>query len=202
MITTTPATPPSGGTPDPSGTPAPTPDPTKPNNVAALEAKIAELLAEKKQQKDRLDAVERQQREAAEAAAQAAGDWKTIAETRERELNESKQRLSTLEQQEVDRTKLAAFLQTVGGEIDRKYWGLIDLDKIVINPDTKVVDATTVANLVETFRRDHPVLVKVKSGTGQPNGAPQGGAPTITHEEWLKLPAKEMKARMNEVRGK
>jgi DNA repair exonuclease SbcCD ATPase subunit len=196
---TDPATSASGGNPDPSGTPGTgTPDP-KPNDPTALDAKNRELLAELKSAREKLAAVEAEKKKAAEEALKAKEDWKTIAETREQELKAERERLAKLESDARDRKKLAAFLDTIADTVPQKYWGHIDLEAIAVNPDSGVVDPTTVAKEVERFKKEYPELIHKRKTTGQPSDAPKGGSTKLSREEWLALPLKEMKARAKEV---
>jgi vacuolar-type H+-ATPase subunit I/STV1 len=191
----------SGGDPNPSGTTDGNPPEPK-NDVDAILAKNKELLEENRKAKNRLAQLESERKKAEEQALKDKEDYKTLAEQRSADLEAANKRLAEKEAQERDRTKLVAVLEAVGGAVERKYWGLIDLEQVVIDPTTGDVDKTSVAKYVDTFRKEHPALIQTKRSDGLPTDAPKGGAGKITHEEWLKLPAKEMAKRLPDVWGK
>lgn len=211
----------SGGT-DPNTTGGPTgndPNPTTPDPKPGDKVDYStyqKVLDEKKRRdaeladlKRKLDEKDAEARRLAAEQATAAQDWKKLAELREQEAVEAKAKLqeatSTLtkrDEQERNAVRLEAFLDTVGGKVDRKYWGLIPIDQIVIDQTTGEPDKSSVARVVETFRQTHPVLIEPVSTPGTPNTAPRGGTTkpgAITYAEWLKLPHKEMAKRRADV---
>jgi hypothetical protein len=165
------------------------------------------LLNEMKKEREerrklQAELAERAQREkeAEEKRLAEQNEWKKIAENREKELKEKEDKLKGLETERQDARKLDAFLTALKGKVDPKYWPMIDLESIAIDPESGRVDEMTVARTVEDFRKDHGRLIDTPgNGDGMPPNAPEsGGNQKLTDEAWKKLPLKERKARMSE----
>ncbi len=189
----------SAGDSDTSGDQDGDKSPEPKNDIDALKAKNEELLKEKKAVQRRLDLLEKEKKDAEVKALKDKDDWKTLAEQREADLQAANEKLSKKETEDRDRAKLAAVLDAVGGRVDRKYWGLIDIDQVAVNPETGEVDKTSATKYANVFKSEHGILIKTVKGDGIVKDAPKGGVGSITHAEWLKLPAKEMAARLKDV---
>ena len=158
------------------------------------------LLDEKKKLKEKLDASEKERKEREEAELRAKEDFKKIGELREQEAKELREKLTQKEERERGAIKLDAFLSTLDGKVDKKYWGHINLDAIVVDPETGVVDQMSVTKEVERFRKEYFEIVQRPDQNKLPNNPPGGSAGAkITYEQWKQLPAKEMAARMKDV---
>lgn len=169
-------------------------------DVVSYESHL-KLLNEKRKLKERLDELERASKEKEEADLRAKEDFKKIAELKEAEAKQFKEELEKARAREINAGKLDAFLSTLDGKVERKYWGHINLEQILVNPETGDLDQMSVAKEVERFRKEYPEVIK-KPGVNQlSSAAPLGaeGGP-ITYEEWRKLPLKEQKARYKEMR--
>jgi len=165
------------------------------------------LLGEAKRAKEERDRLKAEleakaaaEREAEEKRLAENQEYKKLLEIREKELNEAKGRLDNMSRAQQDAKKLDAFLTSLDGKVDRKYWGLIDIDKIAFDPESQQVDEMSVKSLVDEFRKEHGILIDSQGGTSRlPNTAPGGTGGMISYKEWLNLPAKEMKARQNDI---
>jgi len=105
----------------------------------------------------------------------------------------AKQKLSEYEQREVTRKKLASILDAVDGDIDSKFYGLIDYNAVVINPETGDVEQMSVTKAVEGIKKNFPEIIRRRNAPNLPSQAPGSGVPgTISRSEWNKLSSKEM----------
>lgn len=149
------------------------------------------LLAEKKALQAKLQKIEseRQAKEREELEKQ--GEFKKLLELERQRAQKLETKLSAQEEQDRSRRKLAAVLKNVGGTIHQKYYDLIPYDSVVIDPDTGEVDSLSVTKVVESLRSSYPEIIS-KGSAKMPQHAPRGGAKTISHAEWSKLPSKEM----------
>jgi predicted RNase H-like nuclease (RuvC/YqgF family) len=86
-------------------------------------------------------------------------EWKKLVEIRDSELNETKSQLEKMQSQFRDSRKLDAFLSALGGNVEAKYWGLVDVEKIVIDPESGKIDDMSVTSAVEDFRKEHGRLI-------------------------------------------
>lgn len=121
------------------------------------------------------------------------GEYQKLLTQRDDELKSVRDEIASIRRKEADRLKLASILNAAGGEIDSKWYGLIDYENVVINPDTGVVDEMSVARAVENLKKSYPEIIRTPNGPRLPVEAPQGGsAGKISRAEWLKLPGKEM----------
>lgn len=171
------------------------------------------LLREKKQRDSELADL-RKQIEAENAAKRAAEeerlrkseDYKKLVTLREQEienlrkaLGEKDGELSGLKGSLQNSVKMRAFLDAVGGNVSQQYWGLIELDEVVIDPETGKVDETSVVKAARDFEKKYPLVLEKKNAGGLPNDAARGGATKLSYEEWLALPAKEQAKRLKDV---
>lgn len=151
------------------------------------------LLDEKKKIQLRLEEFELAKKAKDEDDAKKRGDFEAILKAREEELQKERERRTHLEASLIRAEKIEAVVDALGGSIDQKWIKLIDVSKVVINPETGEVDKMTVANVAESLKREWPEMLKVVSKL--PPEAPQGlqgGAGKISRNEWAKLSSKEM----------
>lgn len=182
---------------------APAPNP---NDAVSYETH-RKLLAEKKKAAEELaatraalDKLEAEKREREEADLKAKEDFKSLLAIREKELNEIKAESEKTKRQVLEARKLDSFLRSVNGVIDRRYWGLIDTDQIIVDPTTGEIDPLTVTKAAEAFRQTYPEIVAAPGRSiGMPTAAPTGGRVGLTYKDWLALPANEMAKRRKEV---
>jgi hypothetical protein len=151
------------------------------------------LLDEKKKIQLRLEEFEVAKKAKDEEDARKRGDFEAILKAREEELHKERERRTHLEASLIRAEKMDAVINALGGNIDPKWMKLIDVSKVVINPETGEIDAMTVSTVAETLKRDWPEMVKPSSRL--PADAPQGlhgGSGKISRLEWMKLSSKEM----------
>jgi hypothetical protein len=165
------------------------------------------LLAEKKKRdeelatlKSQLEQVQAKERERQESELKAKEEWKKLVEIREKELSELKKQVEQKDSLIVTSIKRGAVKSAINGMVPDKYLGLIDVSKVVINPETGEPDPASVQEVARSFEQEHKLLILSKDGkTGLPHEA-AAGAKKLTYQEWVALPnSKEMKARQNEV---
>ena len=132
------------------------------------------------------------------------GDWKGLIEAREAEianlrksLEDTSSKFEKLNSRVTNSEKLSSVLSHLGADVPSKYFGLIDIDDVSINPETGEIDALTAKKVAERFKAEYPEVLKkpVHSGmmgTGHGNGV--GGGSTIKHSDWAKLPYDKQKA--------
>lgn len=165
-------------------------DPVIKDPVAFLR-KHEELLGEVKSTKAKLKELQEKERLKEEEEARKRGDFEKLVKTREEEIARLQAENSSWQSRMDNASKLAAVLDASGTDIDRKWYSLIPLDEIVVNPETREVDQMTVTKTVDKLKKTWPEMF-VKPGKALPTEAPQGnGAGTITRSEWMKLPYKE-----------
>jgi hypothetical protein len=197
---------PSGVAPDaPSGAPEASQD------KVAYET-YQKLLSEKKardaqlaEYQRRFDEIEQQRRNETESKLKQKEDYQSLLKLREQELDEMRSKLSAKDSElgETKRTiesgvKLQSFLNALEGVVDRKYWSMIDLDSVLIDPTTGTPDPTSVKKSADLFAKSFPELVQKKSVPRPPGSAPQNNN-GLSYEEWLKLPVDEMKKRQKDI---
>lgn len=190
----------SGGVNDSSGGA----DENKPNNQTEAKDRVSyetyqKVLKEAKAAKDRLAALEGDAKKREEADLAEKQEFKKLYESAKAEAEEWKGKYSTLDTSVTDTRKLHAFMKKVGGEISEDYWGLIDLSQIAMDPDSGKIDDSSVARYAKDFEKKHSRLIERPQGSKLPNDAPKGGSTKLTYAEWLNLPLKEQKERINDV---
>lgn len=149
--------------------------------------------------KKRLQSIEEQK-------LQEAGEWKKIAELKEKETLEAKQlaetekqRAESLNKNLLNMAKLQAVTEALPGKLELpEYMAFIPLDKVIINPETGEIDKTSVESVSQEFVKKYSKLLKADPKF-LPNGNPSP-ASQLTHEEWLKLPVDQKRLRMKDVK--
>lgn len=151
------------------------------------------LLDEKKKTQAKLEAYEAKEKEREEADAKKRGDYEAILKAREEELQSERSKRLEIEGTLTQGRKLSAVIDALGGSVDPRWYKLIDISNVAINPDSGEVDAMTVAKVAESLKREWPEMLRATSKL--PANAPQGlegGSGKISRSEWLKLSGKEM----------
>lgn len=196
---------PSSGGNDGSGSAA-VADQDQQNQTVAYETH-KKLLAEKKKRDEDLNRIQEQlkemqakERERQESELKAKEEWKKLVEIREKELADLKKQVEQKDSLIVTSIKRGAVKSAINGLVPDKYIGLIDVSKVVINPETGEPDPASVQEVARTFEQEHKLLILSKDGkTGLPNDA-ASAAKKLTVSEWKALGnSKEMKAKYNEV---
>lgn len=161
-------------------------------------------LDEAKTAKAKLKAIEEEKQRLAEEKMVAEGNWKGLLEARENrikeleeETNAIKGQYGELNERITGSKKLSKVLSKIGGDIDEKYFGLIDISDVKVNPETGEVDDMSAAKVAESFRTMYPETIKKKfdpKSMGEDrSGSTKEGQSTITYAEWLKLDWKQQK---------
>lgn len=155
------------------------------------------LLGQHKKAQARLDELEKIFKEQTEKNLKEKEDFKTLYETAKTELSKKESEISEFRQQLELSKKYKAFSSYLkekhGAELaSQDYAVLIDWDKVVINPDTGEIDKTVLANYVDDFAKSRKHIIVRPNDAKLPADSPKGGSNTISYDEWLKLPSKEM----------
>lgn len=164
------------------------------------------LLGEKKKRDEDLDAARKQiaefqakEKERDELGLKEKENFKGLLEIREKELAEVKQSLAHKERVLENGMKLDAFTRALSGKLADEYYPLVDLDAIKTDPATGMPDAGSVQAAAKAFETRYTRVIERGTGARLPNDAARGGNGKLSREEWLKLPSKEMKARLKDV---
>jgi hypothetical protein len=173
-------------------------DQAPPKGTVAYET-YQKVLDEAKAAKKKVAEFEKAKRDAEETSLKEQGNYKKILEEREKELQETKDKLSGLDKKISDSRKMNAFLGAIGGDVPKQYWPLVDLEDVAVNPETGMPDESSVKRAAEKFEKDFPDVIKRPSKSKLPNEAPRGGGTKLSYEAWLKLPLKDQLERMNDV---
>jgi hypothetical protein len=161
-------------------------------NQVAYET-YSKLLDEKKSLSKKHEELQRQFDDIQKKALEKENDWKGLFELERKEkesiqnsLLERENILKEYSEREVTAKKFSAFKEKLGLDIDKRYFSLIDLDEVIVNPDTGKVEETSAIMAAKKFAETYPEVVKPKVGSrgafeGQASGS-SGGA--ITYEQW------------------
>jgi predicted DNA binding CopG/RHH family protein len=171
--------------------------PNTPQTVAY--ESYAKLLKEKKALQERQAALDAETKNAHEQKLKEKENFKALLELREKEASEYKSKYESLNTRLASGLKLDAFLKALPGEVDPKFYQLIDIDKILVNDETGMPDKASVLEAAKQFVTDYGTVLVKKSGATMPNQAASGGTTKLSYDEWLALPKKDMAKRMKDV---
>lgn len=202
-MSTTQADPTSGGGPDiPSGEPNP-----KEKGTVAYETH-QKLLAEKKARdvrlkevEEKLSAFEKAQLEAEEAKLRDQGEFKSLLDKEKALRMQKEDELNSLKTGLQNSIKRQALEEKLGGKLKKsEYAAFIPFESIVMDTETMKVDEGSLNEVSETFAKSYKELFDFGGkGSTPPGTAPKSSTP-LSYEAWRKLPLKEQKARMHEVK--
>ncbi len=124
-----------------------------------LEAKINSFVTEKTQNEENKLAEQ--------------GEYKKLVETRDAEIAKLNSENNEYKTSFDKAIKLSAFRDQLGGTVDNnQYYDFVNVDNIVIDPESGTVDDASVEMVVNEFKQSHSKLYTPKSAKVLPNNAP------------------------------
>jgi hypothetical protein len=168
-------------------------EPVVPTEVQEQKSTIAyethrKLLDEKKRVQSQLDQLMKEKQESQEAEARKRGDFEALLKSREEELAKERSQRQELSDRISNGMKMSSVLEALGGQVDSKWYKLIDVSEIAINPESNEIDHMTVARVAESLKKQWPEMIR--SSAKLPSNAPQGlqgGTGKIAESEWKKM---------------
>jgi hypothetical protein len=164
-----------------------------PENQEAAKSTIAyethrKLLDEKKKLQAQLESFLSKEKEREEADARKRGDYEALLKAREEELVRERKERQELSDRITHGLKMNSVLEALGGNVDQKWFKLIDTTEVAINPETGEIDQMTVARVAESLKRQWPEMIQrtAKFPAAAPQGV-NGGPGKITESEWRTL---------------
>lgn len=162
----------------------------------ALLAKTRELLGkvsaqgkEKAELMRKLKAFEDAKAAQEQKELEARGEFEKIKQTYEAKIAEMDGKLSEIAARDTYNKKFVAFMRNLSGKLEDRYFPLVDIEGIAVNPDTGEVDQATVLSTVKKFEASYGNLL-TKPGKRMDSEAPGSGGQTpgkISHAEYLRL---------------
>lgn len=158
------------------------------------------LLGEKKKRDLELTEFKKREKDREEQELKQKEDYKKLLALRDEELEKTRSELAQSKSTLENGAKLQAFLDALDGQVEQQYWGLIDLNQVVLNPETGLPEDVSVKKAALEFKTKYGLVIKQAGSNKMPHDAPKGsGSVGLSYEEWLKLPAKDMRARLKDV---
>ena len=155
---------------------------TKTDNLAAKKEDMVsydtyqKVLAEKKKRDAELAEYKADKKSREETELRQKEDWKKIIELRDKELTETKTKLSQLENGVLASVKLDSLLHKLSGSVSQEYFGLFDLDKIAIDPTTNKIDELSLNQYAKEVESKYSKIIEKKGSASIPNNAANGTA--------------------------
>lgn len=127
-------------------------------SMRSVQAELAEFKAEKQDFEEKRLAEQ--------------GEFKKLLELRNTENAKLKEDKSRYEKEFIDAHKLNAFREKLPGKIgDSSYYSYVDLDSIVLDPESGAVDMASVDSVVNSFVEKHHRLFDTNDAKKLPNHA-------------------------------
>ena len=131
------------------------------------------------------------------------GKYKELYENAQEANNTLQNQIAQQQKDKEDFLKLRALVGAIDGTVDSKYYELMPIDKVLVDPETGELDQMSVNKAVENFRQEHGILIQGTKPTQMPAQAPQY---VQGQKQFTDLNAKEMAenvgARLQNMRGK
>ena len=122
-------------------------------------------------------------------------EWKQIAERREKELADMRSHFEEQNSWIEKSVKLNAVYKHLGGKLKHQdYSSFIPLDKVLVNPETKLVDEATAKEVAAEFASTHSSLVEFRTPR-LPNEAP-GQKTTMSGKSLDEMTREEIQERI------
>lgn len=143
--------------------------------VAPVEGSVSydthkRLLGEKKKLQERLEQFESQAKQKQEEDLKSQNQYKLLYDNALKERESLSKKLEDNDQRWNNAIKLDSFMNSLNGrKIEAKYAGFINLDQILLDPESGQVDALSVQREVERICKEFPEIVK---GATAPKGVP------------------------------
>jgi len=119
------------------------------------------LLGEKKKLQDRLEQVETQWKAKTEQEMKAQNQYKELYESTLKDRESLNSKLGEQEKRWNDAIKLDSFMQSMGSrKIEPKYASFINLDGILLDPESGSIDSVSVQREVDRICREYPEIIK------------------------------------------
>ena len=120
------------------------------------------------------------------------GEYEKILQSKEAEIKELRSQQEEIAKRNVQAAKLQAFMDVLPGKLRSKdYLAHVQIDDIVVDPDSNTVDDYSVKRTVDSFLANHSHLIEPKESAKAkiPTGSPRDVSVSedMTNDEKLKL---------------
>ncbi len=101
------------------------------------------------------------------------GQWKLVAESERKKNSDVISELNQTKKMIDDSVKMSAFLKQIPGNVSDEYWSLINLEQIVLDPETRKPDAVALESYAKDWMQKHSRLIDKASSAKVPTDAPK-----------------------------
>lgn len=130
------------------------------------------VLGEAKKAKEERNALLAEKSKVDESKLKENNEWKTLADQYKEKLDQTTQTLQEQEKSIINGLKYHEFEKHLGGKLkDREYATFVDFDKIILHPETRNVEESSVKSVVNDFLKKHSSLVEFAGGAKLPGKA-------------------------------
>jgi CRISPR/Cas system CMR subunit Cmr6 (Cas7 group RAMP superfamily) len=137
------------------------------------------VLAEAKKFKELADSLSKQTEAEKEKQLKDQNEWKSLAEMHKAKLDVAQKELEEKNRAISDGLKFSEFNRHLGGKLKHSsYANHVDFDRILINPETGMIEESSVKTVVAEFIKQHSALVDFGNKPRLPNEAPRHGLPS------------------------
>lgn len=156
----------------------------------------SKVMDELKETQRKLKDIETTSQKSIEEKLKEQGDWKTLAEAREKTAKELEDKLNSTNNAIHDSIKLNAFQKHLGGKLKSdKYFDFVETSEIAFDPTTKKVDEASVKSVVAKFLKEHSHLVDfVDKKSGMPKNTKTDDDKAVVKKDTSTMSSKEYEA--------
>jgi hypothetical protein len=123
------------------------------------------VLGEAKKAKEERNALLAEKSKVDESKLKENNEWKTLADQYKEKLDQTTQTLQEQEKSIINGLKYHEFEKHLGGKLkDRDYATFVEFDKIILHPETRHVEESSVKSVVSEFLKKHSSLVEFQGG--------------------------------------
>lgn len=129
------------------------------------------------------------------------GNWQKLLEDREKELQREREEKEQLFRKITDSLKFSELRKALPGHLDEKFLPLVNLDEIELDESGRPDKASVEKHAKVLLKNFGTSILVTSNGARLPQDGIRGSEKSLTYEEWLKLPASEMRKRQKEVKS-
>lgn len=157
------------------------------------------LLAEKKRVQAEAESLKKKLEEIEVKDAEQKGNLQKLLDIERDRAKKASEELETYRQREVSRKKIQAVLDVAKTRIESRWFNVIDLEQVVVDPSSGEIDKGSVEAYVQTLQKEWPEMFAKggKSGVSHDAAKPPGA---LDYEGWKSSKnTKEMREKLPDL---
>lgn len=157
------------------------------------------LLGEKKKLHEETEVLRAEKKSREEKELREKGEYEALLKRKDDELAKTNSEKFALIAEKEGNLKFTALMDAIGGNLDRIFWPLLNLDGIKMDPNTGQPEATSVQDIAKSFKATYAKIIVKGTGVGVSNDSASRNE-TCSADDYNKLQgSKEKRKKLAEA---